>query len=70
MEQKTSNLHLQILQNRMQKLDFEEKRAKAKIERAQERVRELEMQKALKQREKDQINKFKLQLERIVEKQK
>lgn len=42
MEQKTSSFHLQILENRIKKLDQEEKKARDKIERAQERVKELE----------------------------
>lgn len=42
MEQKTSSFHLKILENRIKKLDQEEKKARDKIERAQERVRELE----------------------------
>lgn len=42
MENKMSRFHLQILQNRIKKLDMEEQKAKNKILRAQQRVRELE----------------------------
>lgn len=56
MEQKTSHFQLQILKNRIKKLEHEEMRAKMKIERANQRVRELEMQKAIKQQEREENN--------------
>jgi prefoldin subunit 5 len=41
-EQKTSDFQLQILKNRLWKLDREEQKARDKIEKAQRRVRQLE----------------------------
>ena len=45
MEQRASNFQLKILENRIQKLQLEELRAKHKIELAQEKVKQLEDQK-------------------------
>lgn len=42
MEQKTTSFHLEILKNRIDKLDKEEQRARDKIEKTQKRVQELE----------------------------
>ena len=57
MEQKTTQFQLNILRNRINKLESEEMKAKMKIEKAQQRVRELEQQKMIKQHER-QMNDF------------
>jgi Na+/phosphate symporter len=51
MEKNASQFQLRVLQNRINKLEQEELRAKSKIENAQQRVRELENVKAHKQHE-------------------
>lgn len=42
MDQKTSSFQLQILKNRLWKLDREEQKAREKIQKAKQRVKQLE----------------------------
>jgi len=69
MEQKTSKFHLQILKNRINKLEQEELKAKIKLEKAQEKVKELELLRVIKEKQRE-FNDYKArqQLNEILEK--